>query len=160
MTRIVIAATLLGASACAGDSGHADAFGTWADGQPIAFEGPARLTTVNGRVMLEATAQGRPRFLGLRISYDPTQIRAPGVYDVDPAALGKLEVYCLRPVEAAGAAVPETLAYEVSRAKVIIDALPGVNGNKLGGAFTDLVLERMGVPILTLMHGSFRAERE
>ncbi len=103
-------------------------------------------------------AGGRPRFLGLRIVYDPRQITGPGTYEVDPAAEGGLELYCLRPTEPPGSLRLEMVAYEVSAATIAIDSLPGSGRSWFRGSFRNVTLERMDLPILGLTHGVFRAQ--
>jgi hypothetical protein len=148
---------------CGGDPpGTITAEGLWADGEAIRFSEQARLTrTAQGRVEVRATSGGRPRFLGLRLTYDPAFVPAPGVYQVDPEPGGRLELYCLRPKESAPGSVSiDVIEYEVSAANVAFDRLPGPNGGPLEGSFDQVVLERRVDDqlqrILTLAQGRFR----
>lgn len=149
---------LLGASACGPLPGEVTATGMWADGERIDFRAPATLVeTVSGRNDLIARAKDytHVRFQGIRLAYDPAQIKVPGTYPVDPAPLGRLELYCARPEISGSSPLPQTIEYEVSSGTIVIDTLPDRPGQMLAGHFENVVLQRNGSLILRLDRGEF-----
>lgn len=151
-----VAALVLLGCAPEGD-GFIEVRGEWADGEAIDFREPARISRADdGRVDLVARSPGVQRFLGARVSFDSTRIKAPGRYTVDPAARGQLEIYCAQPTAAPDpSATQGTLEYEVNEAELQIDRLPGVNGRLFSGTLSAVLLQRQGRPILRLTQGRF-----
>jgi hypothetical protein len=162
MTRValgVMAACAFALLACdLPPAGEVTANGAWADGEPITFRAPARLTeTLSGRNDLVAMAADAThvRFRGVRLTYDPREIKVPGTYPVDPAPLGKIELYCARPEVGGSSPAPQTIEYEVSSGTIQIDTFPDRPGRMLAGHFQDVVLQRNGALILRLERGEF-----
>jgi hypothetical protein len=146
--------------ACGGDpTGRVTAQGAWADGERIFFSEEAYAArATSGRIDVRASSPGQPRFLGLRLSYDPQRLTAPGRYPVDPAPGGWLEIYCLRlKGEEPGATSPAAIEYEASSGVVTINRVPGAGGKILDGTLEQVAVERAGQVILQLSSGTFLA---
>jgi hypothetical protein len=156
-------AVVLGVGACNETGrGWLEVEGAWADGEPIDFRQSADARREKGRVDVVALAVATPRFIGVRVSYDPARITAPGTYAVDPEAAGQLEIYCILPGpdEPLSDIVPPDLfvQHEASAAAVRFDELPGADGSgRVVGTFRDLRLDRQGENVLMLSRGTFWA---
>lgn len=161
MRRMVLLATAACACSAPPSFGRLEAEGRWADGEPIAFSEPAEvLGSSGGMVDIVAVRPDRARLIGIRVRYDPAQISEPGTYMLDPAPLGRLEVYLVRPDEGPGAVVPSNAEYEASSGEVRFDALPRAGRSRLvQGTLRDVRLARQGTLILTLDQGVFHGER-
>jgi len=156
--RLILLATV-GLATLACDGGRPDQFielhGQWADGQAIDFFQEAVLSeNESGRIILAASDSLRPRFLGVRIDYDPTLVAGPGPYVGAATETGPVVLHVLRSVDQYAAA-----EYFVKNAAFDFTSLPTESSPILAGTLGAVNFIFDGAPVLAVKDGAFRGVR-
>jgi hypothetical protein len=156
--RLAVVAALTLSVGCGREVGRMSAEGAWADQGPIRFEADARARRLpDGRIELRAASSADPRFIGLRILYDPKRVTTPGRYAVDPTGQGALEIYCIRRRDTGSNSTSlEVIEYEASAGILAVTRVPEQGGDRvIAGSFEQVTVERMGALVLQLSRGQF-----
>jgi hypothetical protein len=157
MRAFVVALLTLGVG-CGEAAGTISAEGSWADGQPIHFSGEAHPSVEpGGRVSFLALNASAPRFAGVRLTYDPARLTAPGRYPLDPTPTGWLRLFCIRTKEPdPGSVKTQLIEYEAGSGSVTFERIPGAGGSTVAGTFEQVMVQRAEGLVLTLTQGRFR----